>query len=263
MPAYGQRDASTRTQLHGKFEIGGYYLERTHPEHFGFWYACRYHPGTRQVRRRSLKTTDFEEAKVRLAALVASAPSSANRIGPPGPDQVLSVAALKAYLDERGSHIASEDAAERAVELFTDYLVSISKIDAPVAFWTPARQLELAKWCVEKHEHSAGYVERLFNVMRSAFNDACVTKIRLDAVGNQVETALMSYAPKIVWKREAIATELKIPARRPRPATLSLEQMAAVLDSLKAPHLFRFAIIQSVHMGSTTSHHRFRSANSG
>jgi integrase len=79
--------------------------------------------------------------------------------------------------------------------------------------------------------------------MRSAFNDACVTKIRLDAVGNQVETALMSHAPKIVWKREAIATELKIPARRPRPATLSVEQMAAVLDSLKTPHLFRFAIM--------------------
>jgi hypothetical protein len=200
--------ASTGTQQQWKFELGGYYLERTHPEHLGFWYACRYDPGTRQVRRRSLKTTDFEEAKVKLAALVASAPRSAYRVGPPGPDQILSVAALKAYLDEHGSHIASEDAAERAVELFTDYLASISKIDAPVAFFTPAQQLELAKWCVEKHQHSAGYMERLFNVMRSAFNDACVTKIRLDAVGNRVETALMSHAPKIVWKREAIATEL-------------------------------------------------------
>jgi hypothetical protein len=55
-------------------------------------------------------------------------------------------AALKAHLDECGSHIASEDAAERAVELFTDYLASISEIDAPVAFWTPARQFELAKY---------------------------------------------------------------------------------------------------------------------
>jgi hypothetical protein len=111
------------------------------------------------------------------------------------------------------------------------------------AFWTPARQLEFAKWCVEKHRHSAGYIERLFNVMRSAFNDAWVTKIRLDAVGNKVETALMSHAPKMGWKREAIATELKIPARRPRPVTLSIEQMAAVLDSLKTPHLFRIAIM--------------------
>jgi integrase len=65
----------------------------------------------------------------------------------------------------------------------------------------------------------------------------------LDAVGNEVETALMSHAPKIVWKREAIATELKIPARRPRPATLSVEEMAAVLESLKTPHLFPFAIM--------------------
>ena len=243
MPATRQPGASAGNQEQWRFELGGYYLERPHPEHLGFWYACRYDPGTRQVRRRSLKTTDFEEAKVRLAALVASAPGSANRVGPPGPEQILSVAALKAYLDERGSHIASEDAAERAVELFTDYLASIGKIDASVAFWTPARQLELAKWCAEKHRHSAGYIERLFNVMRSAFNDACVIKIRLDAVGNEVETALMSHAPKIVWKREAIATELKIPARRPRPATLSVEQMAGMLDSLKTPHLFRFAMM--------------------
>src|SRR5215472_4196046 len=131
MPADKQQGDSTGTQQQCRFELGGHYLERTHPEHLGFWYACRYDPGTRQVRRRSLKTTDFEEAKVRLAALVAFAPSGAN-LGPPGPDQILSVAALKAYLDERGSHIASEDAAERAVELFTDYLASISKIDAPV-----------------------------------------------------------------------------------------------------------------------------------
>jgi hypothetical protein len=112
-------------------------------------------PGTRQVRRRSNKITDLEEAKVKLAALVASAPSGANWGGQPGSDQILSVAAFKAYLDERASHIASGDAAERAVELFTDYLASIINIEAPVAFWTPARQLELAKWCVEKHGHSA------------------------------------------------------------------------------------------------------------
>jgi hypothetical protein len=66
---------------------------------------------------------------------------------------------------------------------------------------------------------------------------------QIDAVGNKIETALMSHAPKIVWKREAIATALKIRARRPRPPTLSIEQMAAVLDSLQTPHLFRFAIV--------------------
>jgi hypothetical protein len=89
------RSAAKGPEQEHRFELGGYYLERTHPEHLGHWYACRYDSGTRQVRRRSLKTTDFEEAKVRLAALVASAPSSANRIGPPGPDQVLSVAASR------------------------------------------------------------------------------------------------------------------------------------------------------------------------
>jgi hypothetical protein len=243
MPRERKQPADASTQQESRFELGGYYLERTHPEHLGFWYACRYNTRTRQVRRRSLKTTDFEEAKVKLAALVASAPDSANQVGPPGPDQVLSVAALKAYLDERGPRIASQDVAERAVQLFMDYLASVGQIDATVAFWTPVQQLEFARWCVEKQKHSAGYIERLFNVMRSAFNNACVVSMRLDAVGSKVEAALMSHTPKIVWKREAIATELKIPARRPRPVTLSIEQMAAVLESLKAQHLFRFAML--------------------
>jgi integrase len=243
MPADRKRGAASLTQHEPRFDVGGYYLERTHPEHLGFWYACKYEPRTRQVRRRSLKTTDFEEAKVKLAALVASAPDSAERRGPPGPHQILSVAALKAYLDDRGARIASSNVAERAVELFSDHLASINEIDAPVAFWTPAQQLEFAKWSVQRHGHSAGYLERLFNVMRAAFNEACVAKIRLDAVGNKVEAALMSHAPKVIWKRHAIARELRIPARRPRPATLSIEQMADVLEALNTPHLFRFAIL--------------------
>jgi hypothetical protein len=51
-----------------------------------------------------------------------------------------------------------------------------------VSFWTPSQQLGFAKWCVAEHGHSAGYIEQLFNVMRSAFNAATEVKIRLDAV---------------------------------------------------------------------------------
>jgi integrase len=224
-----------------RFEIGGFYLYNPHPERGGYWYACRLDARARVVRRRSLKTTDFEEAKIKLAALVAAAPKSS--LGAPSPNDVMTIAVLDAYLEDRGQHIASEEAAERAVQLFTEYLESIRRLDAEVAFWTPSRQLEFARWCVAKHHHSAGYIERLFNVARSAFNDACQVKIRLDAVGNKVEAALMSHAPKIVWKRDGIAKELKIPARRPRPATLSIEQMAEILDHLKTPHLFRFAVM--------------------
>jgi integrase len=123
-------------------------------------------------------------------------------------------------------------------------LQSIDRVDAPVAFWTPSQQLEFARWCVKEHEHSAGYIERIFTVMRSAFNAACAVRISYDAVGQQIECALMTNAPKVVWKRKNVAQELKIPTmRRPRPDTPSLEQMATLLDALKTRHLFRFAIM--------------------
>lgn len=70
-----------------------------------------------------------------------------------------------------------------------------------------------------------GTFARLVDVMRSAFNDATELKIRPDAIGDMVECALISTAPKIVWKREAIAKELKIPGRKARGPTLSIEQI--------------------------------------
>jgi integrase len=226
-----------------RFEIGGYYLSRQHIDRGGSWYACRYDARTGSVRRRSLGTTDFEQAKIKLATLVAAAPQGSGT-GVPNPDVVLTTAVLESYVEDRGPHIASEEQAERAVQLITEYLRSIGRVDAMVSFWTPSQQLEFAKWCVAEYGHSAGYVERLFNVMRSAFNAACEVKIRIDAVGNKIEAAILSHAPKVVWKREKIARELKIPAEKRKPRLLSIEEMGLLLDHLQAPHLFRFAIIE-------------------
>lgn len=226
-----------------RFEIGGYYLSRQHVARGGSWYACRYDSRTGNVRRRSLGTTDFEQAKIKLAALVATAPQTNNR-GVPTPDIILTTAVLETYLEDRGPQIASEEQAERAVQLITKYLQSIGRVDAVVSFWTPSQQLEFARWCLAEYSHSAGYIERLFNVMRSAFNAATEAKIRIDAVGNKTEAAMLSHAPKVVWKREKIAKELKLPAMKRKPRVLSIEEMGHLLDHLRTPHLFRFAIIE-------------------
>jgi integrase len=233
----------TAQQPPERFEIGGYYLSRQHVDRGGSWYACRYDARTGNVRRRSLGTTDFEQAKIKLATIVTAAPQTSSR-GVPNPDVVLTTAVLEAYLEDRGPHIASEEQAERAVQLFTEYLQSVGRVDAMVSFWTPSQQLEFAKWCVVEYGHSAGYIERLFNVMRSAFNAACEVKIRIDAVGNKVEAAMLSHAQNVVWKRDKIAKELKIPAETRKPRVLSIEEMGRLLDHLWTPHLFRFAIIE-------------------
>jgi len=208
----------------------------------GVWYACRYDARTRTTRRRSLKTRDVEQAKIKLAALIAAAPQAADAQAAPGAGEVMTLAALKAYMEGRGSMIASEDAAARAVQLFTDHLEATRSLAAPVAFWTPARQLEFARWCRSEHGHSAPYIARLFNVMRSAFIDATQVKMRPDAVGNLTEAALIASAPRIVMTCERISKELNIAARTPRQPLPSLDQMAKLLDALETEHLFRFAI---------------------
>src|SRR3977135_4381645 len=68
-------------------------------------------------------------------------------------------------------------------------------------------------------------------------------KLRKDPFGQDVETALMTHAPKFVYKRARIAKELKIPPSKPRHNKMSIEDMGAALDKLEHEHLFRFAII--------------------
>lgn len=161
----------------------------------------------------------------------------------PEASRVLTLAVLKAYMDDRDRAIASEEQADHAIQLFTLYLDHIKQIEVPVSFWTPAQQLACAKWLHHEHDHSAAYIARLFNVMRSAFIDATKVKLRRDPAGGQIEGALIAAAPEIVARQEAVADHLSIPARKPRRRTLSLEDMARVLDAIETEHLFRFAIL--------------------
>ena len=146
-------------------------------------------------------------------------------------------------MDGHGATIASEEAAERAVKLFTLYLTHIKRIDASVACWTPARRLECARWLREQYGHAASYIARCFNVMRSALINATKVKIedrRRRAIRSKRHVAR---APEIVMREPAIASELKIPTRRRRRTPLTLDDMARILDRCTTPHLFRSPIL--------------------
>ena len=77
-------------------------------------------------------------------------------------------------------------------------MVHIKHTEAPVAFCTRAQQLECARWLRAEHGHSAGYIARLFNIMRSAFIDATQIKLRPVVVGDLVEAA----TPRAVSARQ-------------------------------------------------------------
>ncbi len=225
------------------FEIDGWYLDRPHPDRGGFVYACRYDAGAGCVRRRTLKTTNWEEAKISLAALILSAPATAGGTVP-GPDQILTVAALANYIDGHATTIRSESDAVRAAELARQYLEEHAKKPmAPVSFWTPSRQLDFSKWLRETFGHSPASIERRLDVVCAAFHEMTEVKLRLDPFGQEIETALMTHAPKFVYKRARIARELKIAPSKPRHNTLTIEDMATVLDAMTLEHHFRFAIM--------------------
>ncbi|MDA9530347.1 hypothetical protein [Bradyrhizobium sp. CCBAU 25338] len=225
-----------------RFEIGGYYLDQPHPDRGGSFYACQYDRGAGIVRRRSLRTADLEEAKVKLAALVLSAPAGSSATVP-GPDAVLTVAALANYIDGHATTIRSEDDAIRAGELAKQYLEHVKKPMAPVSFWTPSRQLDFAKWLHETFKHKPASIERRLDVICAAFHEMTQVKLRVDPFGQQIETALMTHAPKFVYKRARIAKDLKIAPSKPRHNTLTIDDMAKVIDALKDEHQFRFAIL--------------------
>jgi hypothetical protein len=112
-----------------------------------------------------------------------------------------------------------------------------------VSFWTPSRQLEFSKWLRDTFGHSPASIERRLDVVCAAFHEMTEVKLRLDPFGQTIETALMTHAPKFVYKRARIAKELKIAPSTPRHTTHSLDDIATVLDALEQEHLFRFSII--------------------
>lgn len=224
------------------FELNGYYLARPHPEHRGIVYACRYDPGAGRVRRRSLGTADWQEAKVELATLVLAKPAASGST--PGPDQVMTVTALSTYLDGHAMTIRSLPDAERAAELVKQYLDSHLKNPMlTVAAWTPARQLDFARWLHQTFKHKPTSIERRLDVLCAALQDMTKVKLRKDPIGQDVECALMTHAPAFIYKRRAIAHELKLPPPTPRHSTHTLETVGKVLDAIPHEHLFRYAIL--------------------
>lgn len=156
----------------------------------------------------------------------------------------MTVAALANYLDGHATTIRSVSDAERACELAKQYLDShVKQPMAPVSFWTPARQLEFCKWLRGTFGHAPASIERRLDVICAAFHEMTEVKLRKDPFGQNVETALMTHAPKFVYKRARIAKELKIAPSKPRHNKLTIEDMAKALDALGQEHLFRFAII--------------------
>jgi integrase len=196
-----------------KFRIGKYWLDRVSGSeaYYRFWYDA----GTGEVRRRSLKTTDFEQAKIELAAHVLTEAEAT----PSDPGQVTLIAVLTRYWEEHSDHRPNPSGARRAGAMLLDFLGDGT---ATVAALTKSTQRAFIK-----HLHAQGlsvaYISRQLAVIAAALNRA---KAEDD------EGGMLLRAPKILVSQREIAAMLDAPEPSPDNWHPTLEQVAAFCDAV-------------------------------
>lgn len=135
---------------HKQFEMGGQWIGRVVGStlYYRFWYDAR----NGEVRRRSLKTADIEEAKKFLAELVAKKAGP----DPRDPEAVMLVLILTHYFESHSDKRPSGPAARRAGELVMTFLEQECGFgpEAKVGQFTKSFQARFAQWSVEKHNHT-------------------------------------------------------------------------------------------------------------
>ena len=223
--------------MRGKWEFKGFWLDQPHPERGGYFYACQYDAGGRRVVRKSLRTADFEAAKQALVDLASATPRNLS------PETVSTAHVIEQYLDGHAQGIATAAYAERVGQIVGEFMQARGNAAAPVSWWTPSRQLDFCRWCVETLNHKPATIERNLNVVRAAFRDAATVKLRLDAMGQETEAAIISHAPQIVYKAARIAKELRVPNEPKKPALPTPQDVARFIDALDTASLRRWVLL--------------------
>jgi integrase len=199
--------------LSEKFRIGRWFLDRR--PNSPNWCACWFDAETRQTRRASLGTSDFETAKIRLAehAIKRQTLKDAQ------PDVVLLETVLIRYYDQHAKRLPSAEQARHALVCWSDHFPG-----ALVSELSPQRQ-EAFVAELQSRGHKASYISRILSVGRAALRWA--------------------------WKRQELVsvpfiTDVK---RDPdeeaeRFRELSKEEVARLLAATaRVPHLLHFCLI--------------------
>lgn len=155
----------------------------------------------------------------------------------------MTMAVLDAYTGSHAQGIESEPIVVRAGVLVVEYLKAHATIEAPISFWTPARQIDFARYLNQTYGHVPATIHRYTTVLNAAFHDATKSKLREDPLGRMVEGSLLSHAPQFAHGQAALARELKIADPRPKTFVPSLEEMARFIDALGTEHLRRWIVI--------------------
>ena len=140
-------------------QIGDYWLTKRpgSQQWCRTWYDAR----TRQTRRASLGTDDFQQGKLKLWEWFAEY----GRLGKQAPQDTPLAQVLVRYWEQHGKHLASAEQIKLSLRYWTEYWG-----EATVAEVTKARQREFVKWLHASGEkpRSDGYVKRILTDGKSA-----------------------------------------------------------------------------------------------
>jgi integrase len=221
------------------FEFGGMWIGRVQGSRqlYRFWYDGR----NGEVRRRSLKTTDLEEARRQLAEIVITdTPVKAD-----DPEQVPLVYVLTHYLEGHADAKPSAHVARRACDLVLQFLERKCGFDSNVktSQFSSIYQAEFAKWCASEFSHSPAYVSRVLSVIAAAGRFAAKTKLIKSNTGELKEAKLLRFVPEVNYDSKWVAEVMQVAEPRPRDYVPTYEELASLLDSDCGELLRRYDII--------------------
>ena len=122
------------------------------PSIYRFWYDAR----SGETRRRSLKTSDVEEAKKLLALEFATKTHS----DPQDPEPVMLVAILNHYFENHSDKLPSSHMARHSGEIVLNFLERECRLGTTVKVgqFTKGLQAKFVLWSAKHHGHSTAYI---------------------------------------------------------------------------------------------------------
>ena len=174
------------------------------------WCRTWFDNATRQTRRASLGTADFQEAETQLIQWVAAHAEKREESA----GEVLLEELLIRYYENHARKIPSAEQARYALDKWSDFFAGATGSDL-----TPTRQED----CIDHLRESGasdGYIARILTVGRAALNRA---KKRQEIT--------------------AVPFIMSVPGGQPRERRLSLDEAAAFFDAIDVEHLFMYAMV--------------------
>ncbi len=221
------------------FEIGGHWVAHVQGRRnlYRFWYDQR----AGEIRRRSLETSDVEEAK-RLVAELALRTSS---LPVSEPQHTLLVAVLNHYFTAHSDGLSSAHVARRAGALVLQFLEAECGFgpEVKVGEFTKGVQARFATWSSKRFDHSPSYISRILSVIAAACKHATKSTVHEIEGGRIIETRLLKSMPEICYDTKWLSAVTRKPEPQPRDYVPSFEELASYLDIPCSEVLQRYDII--------------------